>query len=259
MTPPSGYALVTGASRGIGESFARALARRRHNLVLVARSKQRLETLAGELRASDAIRAVPVELDLTAPSAAHRLAGILDERGLQIELLVNNAGVGARGEFGGLALDIHSGMLDLNVRALVELTHCLLPPMLERGRGSIINVSSLAGFQALPYATTYAATKAFVTSFSMGLAEELRPHGVIVVTLCPGRTGAHSSLATKTDEKKVPGGSQSPEEVVERALKQLDRGGGLVVPRLLNKTTLFLQRLVPRSWVARFAATVSRP
>ncbi len=253
------YALITGASGGIGECFARSLAARGWNLALVARSKEKLESLAGELRATHKVRAEAMESDLSVPEAAARLAQTVLERKLSIELLVNNAGFGARGEFWKLPLERQSEMLRLNIQALVELTYYLLPSMLERRRGAIINVSSTASFQPLPYTAFYAATKAFVTNFSLGLAEELRPYGITVVTLCPGGTRTNFFEASKYGVRKVPGGLQAPEEVVEAALRKLDRGGGLVVPRLINKLSVFVQRFVPRSMVVKSAARIFRP
>lgn len=253
----SAYALVTGASRGIGEHFARALAARKQNLVLVARSQDKLERLASELRTKHGILVEPLPFDLTSSEGAAHLASTLRKRGLHISLLVNNAGLGARGEFCDLPLDRQLEMIRLNVEALVSLTHHLLPPMIERRRGGIINVSSLAGFQPLPYASVYAATKAFVTSFSMGLAEEVRPCGIAVVTLCPGRT---RTLAAGQDSpgKQVLGGLQPAEEVVEAALQALERGQGLVVPRFLNRFVLFVQRFFPRDLIPKLAARLSR-
>jgi short-subunit dehydrogenase len=131
--------------------------------------------------------------------------------------------------------------------------------MVEERRGAVINVSSTASFQPVPYTTVYAATKAFVTSFSMGLAEELRPYGIRVVTLCPGGTRTNFFQASQYGTKNFPGGLEAPEEVIEAALKALERGGGLVVPRLMNKAGVFLQRFVPRSWVAKISAGLFRP
>src|SRR5439155_205116 len=168
------YALITGASSGIGEHFARALAARGHNLVLVARSGEKLQSLADELARVNGILAEALAFDLSAAGAADQLARALGERGHEIDLLVNNAGFGARGEFWQLPLDRQSEMLHLNIHAAMELTHRLLPAMIAKRHGAIINVSSTASFQPVPYTTTYAATKAFVTSFSLGLAEELR-------------------------------------------------------------------------------------
>src|SRR5579863_8278256 len=154
------YALVTGASSGIGEHFARALAARRRNLLLVARSRAKLESLAEELRRAHGVLAEALPFDLSAPGAAEALAAALGERGIEVDLLVNNAGFGRRGEFARLALDRQSEMIRLNVHAVVELTHRLLAPMMAKRRGAIINVSSTASFQPVPWTTVYAATKA---------------------------------------------------------------------------------------------------
>jgi len=253
------YALITGASSGIGEQFARALAARGHNLVLVARSREKLQSLAAELARVNGILAEALPFDLSAAGAADQLARALGERGHEIDLLVNNAGFGARGEFWQLPLDRQSEMLRLNIHAAMELTHRLLPAMIAKRHGAIINVSSTASFQPVPYTTTYAATKAFVTSFSLGLAEELRAYGVAVVTLCPGGTRTNIFEASQYGRRDFPGGLQPAEEVVQEALKALDRGGGLVVPRLFNKVGVFVQRFVPRSLVMRVAANLFRP
>lgn len=254
----AGYALVTGASSGLGECFARALAVRKWDLVLVARSAEKLSALAKELSAAHGIQAEPLPFDLSAPGAADRLAATLRERQLEIGLLANNAGFGARGQFHKLPLERQSEMLRLDIHALMELTHWLLPSMIEKRKGALINVSSTASFQPVPYTAVYSACKAFVTSFSMSLAEELRPYGITVVTLCPGGTQTDFFRASQYGPRKLPGGLQDPREVVAEALKALDGGGGLVVPRLFNKFFLSVQRLVPRSWVARFSARIFR-
>jgi len=182
------YTLITGASSGIGECFARRLARRGHNLVLTARSEGKLRQLAADLVREHSINVEAIAADLSVRDAAPQLVAILMERNLNISVLVNNAAFGARGEFWELPIDRQMAMVRLNINTLAELTYLLLPAMVERGEGSIINVSSTASFQPMAYTATYAATKAFVTSFSMGLAEEVRPHGIRVVTLCPGGT-----------------------------------------------------------------------
>jgi short-subunit dehydrogenase len=256
--PQPTYALITGASSGIGECFARALAARRHNLVLVARSRGKLESLAHELHEAHAVHAEAIDLDLSGTGAAGRLVQLLHERDLQIDLLVNNAGFGGRREFWKLPLERQAEMIRLNVAALVELTYLLLPSMMEARRGSIINVSSTAGFQPVPYTAVYSATKAFVTSFSEALREELRPYGVVVVTLCPGGTRTNFFEAGQYGMRKFPGGLQAPEKVVEAGLKALDRGGGLVVPRLFNKLGVFSQRFAPRSLVTKVAGRIFR-
>ena len=255
----SSYALVTGASSGIGECFAKELAARGHNLILVARSTEKLEEMSRNLSSEANVDVKPTSLDLSEPGAGARLVTTLRERGLAVDLLVNNAGFGARGRFWELSLDRQAAMVRLNVQAVVELTHLLLPPMVEARRGAIINVSSTASFQAVPYTSIYGATKAFVTSFSEGLAEELRPYGIAVVTLCPGGTRTNFHIASGYGRPSLPGGMQGPEPVVRAALAALERGGGMVVPGIMNKLSLVSQRLIPRRLVTKVAARIFYP
>jgi len=259
MTEP-GYALITGASMGLGKFFARALAARKQNVVLVARSKNKLETLANELRSSHAILAEPLEFDLASALAGQRLAQALRERELHIDLLVNNAGFGLRGEFLKLSLEQQLGMVQLQNASVVELTYNLLPPMIEKRQGAIINVSSVAGFQPIPYAALYSAAKSFLTTFSMALREEVRSHGVKVVTVCPGRLRTDPENAVSQEQRqKVPGGEQGHEEVVSETLKKLDTGGGLVIPGRINRLTVLGQRLIPPNAVPKIVARMSKP
>lgn len=252
------YALVTGASRGLGKFFARALAARKRNLVIVARSIDKLEALANELRDSEGILVEPVALDLAAPGAGLHLAQELRERDIHIDLLVNNAGFGERGEFMQLSLERQLEMIHLHNTAVVELTYQLLPAMIEGG--GIINVSSMAGFQPVPYAALYSATKAFLTTFSMALREELRPSGVKVVTVCPGRLRADPEDEGSGEKRqKVPGGEQGHEEVVNATLKKLDSGGGLLIPGRKNRLIVRGQRLISPNAVPKIVARMSRP
>ncbi|HZT70774.1 MAG TPA: SDR family oxidoreductase [Terriglobia bacterium] len=253
------YALITGASSGIGECFAHALARRGHNLVLTARSEGKLSHLAAKLAGEHSIKVEVVPADLSIRDAAPQLAAMLKRRNIFISLLVNNAAFGGRGEFWKQPIERQMAMVRLNINALTELTWLLLPEMIKRKEGAIINVSSTASFQPMAYTAVYAATKAFVTSFSMGIAEEVRPHGIRVVTLCPGGTRTNFFEAGNYGVRSIPGGLQPPEEVVDEALKALDAGGGLVVPRLLNKFTVAVQRFLPRALVARGAALAFQP
>jgi hypothetical protein len=250
---PSRYALVTGASRGIGHTFARALAARSWNVIAVARTQDRLDQLTSDLRGAFGIHAEAIVLDLTAPGAAAELARQVLERKIEVDLLVNNAGHGDRGRFLKLPLQDQVDVIRLNTLALMELTRQFLPAMVDRRRGAVINVSSTAGFQPMPYAAVYAATKAFVTSFSMALAEEVRAHGITVVTLCPGPT-----RTTEQAQTRFPGGLQPVEEVVEEALRRLDKGG-LVVPRFINKAMAFSNRLMPLHVSAKLVARMTRP
>jgi short-subunit dehydrogenase len=254
-----GFTLITGASRGLGMAFARALAERHCNLVLVARSPEPLHAFADELRRSNAVSVVTIHVDLSSPGAGQVLAEQLSSGGIPIDLLVNNAGFGLRGEFRDLSLPRQLEMLRLNNEAIVELTYSLLPEMLERRQKGIINISSTAGFQPIPFASVYSATKAFLTAFSLALEQELRSAGVVVVTVCPGRLRKNQNQESEQRARgKWPGIYQSPDEVVEDALRVLANGGGLTVPGALNKFSVFAQRLIPRSFVPRLIATFSK-
>jgi short-subunit dehydrogenase len=253
------FALITGASSGIGACFARALAARGRHLVMAARSKDKLEALKSEIAAKHSVRMEVIEQDLSLEGAAERLAATLHERGIEVDLLVNNAGFGAHGEFWKLPLKRQSEMLRLNIITLTELSHLLLPAMVARRGGGIINISSTAGFQPLPYTSVYAATKAYVTSFSMGLAEEAAEYGVKVLALCPGGTATNFFDASQWTMREFAGGLQSPEEVVEEGLRAYDRGRSLAVTRFINRLMIFAQRLAPRRLVARQAGKVFRP
>jgi short-subunit dehydrogenase len=255
----SSFALITGASRGLGEVFARTLAARKQNVILVARSKDKLENLASELRRSHSVLAETLECDLTSDCAGSRLAEQLRGRKLQVNLLVNNAGFGVRGEFLKLPLERQMEMLRLNASVVVELTYALLPLLMEHPQAGIINVASTAGIQPIPYASLYAATKSFLMSFSLGLQEELRQHGVSVVTLCPGRiTAAPHPGEAKNGNRKFGFVYQSPQDVVRDALESLANGGGLVIPGFVNKVSVFAQRLIPRRAVPKLVAKMSR-
>lgn len=258
MTRPS-YALVTGASRGLGKYFARALAARKCNLVLVARSKEKLELLASELSRDYAIEVETLQFDLARSEAAEQLTEELKQRNLQIDLLVNNAGFGDQGRFHELALQRQMEMMSLQNAAVVALTHRLLPSMIENGSGGIVNVSSMAGFQPIPFAAIYSATKSFLTTFSLALEAEVGRYGISVVTLCPGRLRRDPEFSEGNERKKVPGKEQTHEEVVAAALKKLADGGGLVIPGGLNKFAAFAAGLVPRSKIARLAKKFSKP
>lgn len=252
------YALVTGASMGLGKAFALALAARKHNLVLVARSENKLNELASRLRNDHGIQVELIPIDLSVDGAGRRLVQGLAERGLRVDLLVNNAGFGLQGAFAALDLDRQLEMIRLHNSTVVELCHLILPGMIEARRGGIINVSSMAGMQAAPYATLYSATKAFLTTFSLALEREVRKHGVKVVTLCPGRLKREGEEKTPdAGRQKFPGGEQSQLEVVEQTLKMLDKGGGLLIPGFVNKFANVAQRFFPRRLVAKGISKMS--
>lgn len=249
--------LITGASSGIGEVFARKLAARGRNVLLVARSEDKLITLCNELGRSNSIRAQYVALDLSQTESGARLFEESQKRGLFVDLLINNAGFGSMGEFSKLDLERELNMIDLNVKSLVELTHRFIQPMIERKQGAIINVASTAAFQPVPFMATYAATKAFVLSFSEALWEENRTHGIKVVALCPGVTETNFFEAAR-GQKPPARVAQTPEEVVDVALRGLARGKSHVISGWTNFLMTESERLVPRSLVTRLAGRMMR-
>ena len=192
-------ALITGASGGIGLELARCFARDGYGLVLTARSAGALDAVAADLTAGFGVSVVPIAHDLGRPNAGAELAQAISQRGLDIDVLVNNAGFGAAGAFENSSLEAQLGMIDLNVRALVELTHLYWPKILQKKRGGVLNVASTAAFQPGPMFAVYSATKAFVLSFSEALWEEARGTGVNVSCLCPGPTesGFHKRAGTE--------------------------------------------------------------
>jgi uncharacterized protein len=250
--------LITGASSGIGEAFARRLAAQGENVLLVARSKDKLQGLCDELAQAHNVHAQSVALDLTERDAPVKLFAETTRRGLQVETLINNAGFGSMGDFAALDLARELEMIDLNVHALVALTHLYLQPMRERKSGTIINVASTAAFQGVPFMATYAATKAFVLSFSEALWDENRPLGVHVMALCPGVTETNFFAAANTDKPPMRV-AQTPDEVVDTALRGLKRRKSHIISGWTNYIMTESERLVPRWIVARIAGKAMRP
>jgi short-subunit dehydrogenase len=245
----AGVALVTGASAGLGEEFARQLAAQGQKLVLVARRKERLETLAGELGNARA-----VEMDLSAAGAAERLLADLAAHGETVETLVNNAGFGLSGRFAELDGKRQREMIDLNCGALTELAHAVLPGMIERRSGGILNVASTAAFQPGPGMAVYFATKAFVLSFSEALHDEAKRHGIKVSCLCPGPTRTEFRSVSGFNPKGRLGKISADAAAVVRAgLKGLDRNRAVVVPGITNKIISHANRVFPRALMRRAA------
>jgi short-subunit dehydrogenase len=252
-------ALVTGASSGIGTVFARALKARGERLVLVARRRERLERLAAELGGEE--WAAVVAMDLAAPGAADRLLADVQARGFAVDLLVNNAGMGHTGRFSEQSPEVIRAMIDLNVRALTEVTRAFLPGMVERKRGRIVNVASNAAFQPVPFLNVYAATKAYVLSFTEALATELADTGVRVQALCPGRTATEFFDVAETHRgllvNRLP--LMAPEDVVAASLRGLDRSRLRVIAGVPNRLLALVQSFVPRGIVRRVAGELYRP
>jgi len=251
-------ALITGASSGIGAEFARVLRSRGHRLLLVARRVERLRQLSEELGGES--EAAFVALDLRAPDAAASLEGEVRARGIQVDLLVNDAGIGDTGFFHesspGRAVEI----VDVNVRAVVALTRTFLPGMVERRGGAIVNVVSMSAFQPVPFLATYAASKAFVLSFTEALAAEVHGLGVRLQALCPGLVHTEFQEAAGTDRvrfNKVP--SLGAAAVVRASLDALEGNAVRVFPAWRDRATVALQRVAPRRLVLRLAGELFRP
>jgi uncharacterized protein len=249
--------VVRGASSGIGEAFARRLAASGRNVFLVARSEEKLATLCNELGRMNSIRAQYVALDLSRPEAPAQLFDECLSRGLVVDLLINNAGFGANGDFTLGDRDRALNMIDLNIKAVVDLTHRFLVPMRRRGAGTIINVASTAAFQPVPYMATYAATKAFVLSFTEALAEENRAFGITIMALCPGVTDTKFFEVAEI-EKPPMRAIEAPEDVVETALRGLGRRDSRVVSGWTNFFVVEAQRFVPHSLVVRLVGKIMR-
>jgi len=250
--------LITGASSGIGEAFARRLAADGHDLVLVARSEKDLHELCDELMLDHGITAHYVVLDLTEPDADKRLYDETERHSLEVDWLINNAGFGSSGDFAELDREWELKMIDLNIRSLVALTHRYLGPMRERRHGTIINVSSAAAFQPLPFMATYAATKAFVSSFSEAIAEENRPLGIRILALCPGSTRTNFFAASNIERPIQIKGQQTVEDVVETALRALPKGKAKVVSGIANKVGSVFGTHVPHAISTRAVSRALR-
>lgn len=252
-------ALVTGASSGLGAEFAEQLAARGHDLVLVARSRDRLEKTAERLQGAHGVQAHVLPQDLAEPDAADRVAHELAARGLTVDVLVNNAGFGTCGRFEEIDPRREHEEMMVNVVALVDLTHAVLPGMLHRGSGAVLNVGSTAGYQPSPYFAVYSATKTFVLNFSLALREEYRGRGIKVTALCPGPVETRFFEAIGTRRAALGGDFAAPGPVVRAALRALDRDRAYVTPGLGNQVMAHLTPRRPRTLVAAIAGRVTRP
>ncbi|HEX2079255.1 MAG TPA: SDR family oxidoreductase [Longimicrobium sp.] len=250
------WALVTGASMGIGEAFARALAGRGMNVALVARSANRLAALARAIEAEHGVRAVAVPVDLGEPGGPARTWTQASRAG-QIHLLVNNAGFGLAGRFDELPRERQSGMVALNCAAVLELAHLALGEMRPRGTGGIVNVGSVVAFQPVPGKAVYAATKAFVLSLTASLVEENRGTGVRILCVSPGPTptGFQAVAGTRLREGQV--GVLRAEQVVDASLAAFDAGRIHVAPGLANRVGTIFGRLLPVGAAARMARRIN--
>ncbi len=252
--------LITGASSGIGLELARLFAAAGSDLVLVARREEKLGELADDLRAAHDITVRVLPADLSQPAAAVAIYEVLSGSGIDIDILVNNAGFGARGEFAELSVARQLQMMQVNMTTLVELTRRLLPGMLHRGWGGILNIASTASFQPGPYMAVYYATKAFVLSFSEALAGELADTAIDVTCLAPGPVATgFGAIAGVEDSVLFKVGTLDASRVAWAGYRGLRRGKTLVIPGLRNKMTALAARVLPRAVLRMTVATMQKP
>lgn len=246
------YILITGASVGIGYELAKIFAKERYNLILVARNLEKLNEVKEELQNSE-INIVSIKKDLSKPESVQELFNEINENNYEVEILINNAGFGLLGSFYELDLKTQLEMIQVNITSLVYLTHLILPKMIERKSGKIMNVASTAAFQPGPHMAIYYATKAFVLSFSEALHEELNSKGITVTALCPGPTKTEFQKRAKMENinleraKLLP--YMSAYEVARIGYEGLMKGKRVVIPGLLNKFGTKIVRLVPQALV----------
>ena len=239
----SNTALITGASGGIGRELAILHAKAGGDLILVARSTQKLQELKTELEVTYGIKAHVMPADLSVSTQVVTLMEQIKEQDLQIDVLINNAGFGLLGEFSQRSLDDQLNMIDLNVRALTQLTHLCLPQMIARGSGQILQVSSSASFVPGPMMAVYYATKAYVTSFSLAIAEEVKEKGITVTTLCPGPVATNFFKTAGVQAQSVQQAANSPRKVAEAGYRAMLSGDLEVIDRLPLK--LGIKAIVP--------------
>jgi uncharacterized protein len=253
------WALVTGASAGIGKAFAEELAEGGTNLVLTARRVDRLEQLAKALAQRHGVRTEVFVADLLSSTAPAEIFTFTKKKGIAVDLLINNAGFGSYGEF---AFDDPArllGMVQVNCGAVVHLTRLFLPDMIARTQGDVLIVASTASFQAVPYISTYAATKAFDLLLAEGLAEELKPHGIRVCALCPGSTESEFHEVARQTQFVANRKQETAQKVACLGLEALAAGRSYVISGLGNYLGASTQRLVPRRLVTRVAGAMFRP
>jgi uncharacterized protein len=252
-------ALITGASSGIGEQFARQLAKEKYDLVLVARREDRLNAVAEEAKKLGATRATTIAADVTGYEGAAGLYSEVQKASITVDYLVNNAGFGTRGRFDGLPIEREIEQIELNVTALVALTRLFLPEMVKRKKGTIINVSSVGAFAPVPFMATYGATKAFVLSFSEAIAEELNGTGVTVMALCPGATRTEFQKVAGVENARMPSFNwMDAETVVAQAIAAAKRGKSLCINGAMNFLTAQSTRIAPRRLAAKIAGAMFR-
>ncbi|MFS0725176.1 SDR family NAD(P)-dependent oxidoreductase [Paenibacillus sp. 1P07SE] len=251
-------ALVTGASSGIGKAYAKELAANGSDVILAARSIEKLNTLAAELSSRYHVKAYPLSIDLSKPEAAAELMQSVEKLGLTVDILINNAGFGTHGRFEEISHAREYDMMQVNMSSLVALTRMVLPAMRKRKSGIIVNVASVASFQPIPYMATYAASKAFVLSFTESIWAENKDAGIQVLALCPGTT--KTSFFDEIGTSEMPGGiNGTPESVVRTGFKGLAKGRTYIVDGLNNYWLVQTARFLTRRFTAVITERINRP
>jgi len=256
------YTLITGASGGIGEAIARKLAARKHNLILVARNAEKLAEISKQLQDQYGVHIAFIAADLSRPNAAFEIFQQTQKQNWEIDILVNNAGIGSGGEFATLSLQSELDLLQLNNASLLAITHLFLQPMRTRQSGTIINIASMASFIPFPYMATYAASKAFVRSFTEALTEECKPYHVRVMLFAPGLTKTNFNESAGINNEKGVGlssdyktaSAQTPEEVADELLQALDEKKYFHISGSRNRFGARLAAILPNTIITRFMA-----
>lgn len=252
-------ALVTGASGGLGYEFAAILAAQGYDLVLVARNEKKLKAIRDELEKTYGIRVFVCPADLSEKDAAEEVFGFTKQNGLNVDVLINNAGVGDSGSFAESDWGRQYRMVQLNVSALMQMTHCFIGSMIERGNGKILNISSVAAFCAGPCMSIYYASKAFVRSFSEAVSEEVEGSGVTVTCFCPGptSTGFEKAASMKNGARMFRHAADA-HEVAEAGIHAMQKGKTLAYCGAFTRIAGFGSRFLPRSWTRKMAAGMNR-
>ncbi|MFQ5865681.1 MAG: SDR family NAD(P)-dependent oxidoreductase [bacterium] len=250
--------LITGASSGIGEAFARLLAAKGADLILTARSDKKLQELANELVENHGIKTKVFPADLSSPETPTKLFQQIQKAGWEVDVVINNAGFGKWGHFEAVDNATYQEMCNLNINAVVALTHLFLPGMLKKQDGGFINVASTAAFQPVPFFATYSATKSFVLNFSEALWAECRDKGITITCLCPGNTESNFHKRANTEPEKLKG-LEPAEKVAKLGLNAFLKGRPTVISGVKNYLLANSSRLAPRKMVAQVTAGMFRP
>lgn len=243
--------LITGASSGIGEAFANTLDKLGAKLILTARSKDKLEQMVSSMN-----NAVSIPGDLSKKEFPQELYAKVNEMKLKVDILINNAGFGYSGKFLDNSMENYNEMINLNICSLTHLTHLFMKDMLENKSGGIINISSLASFQPIPFFSIYAATKAFVTSFTLSLYEEYREKNIKILGVCPGYTKTNFNKRAQMNSVPVAGYLMSSQEVVDQSLKAYKKGRFLIINGKVNRFAKLFTSLLPKKWSLKMASSI---